>query len=78
MEEKGATLEELLSVLSSSKQGETLTTGDVTKAILTVGQVVGLIHDIPSVQKIIEDIIDEAKPIIRRLRDIENVEENGE
>ena len=37
---------------------------------MTVGQVIGQIHDIPSVKEIIESIISEAKVIMKRLRNI--------
>ncbi len=70
MEEKGATLEELLPLLSGQRGKSAYVTGDVSNATMTVGQVVGLIHDIPSVKEIIEGIISEAKPIVQRLRNI--------
>jgi len=67
MEEKGATLEELLPLLSGNKQKAAYISGDVNNAVMSVGQVVGLIHEIPSVREIIEGIISEAKLISQRL-----------
>ncbi len=36
-------------------------------ASITVGQVVGLIHDVPSIKEIIDGIITEATAIMQRL-----------
>lgn len=68
MEEKGATLEELLPMLSGLRGSNAYETGDVSQAVMTVGQVVGLVHDIPSVKEIIDGIVNEAKPILKRLQ----------
>jgi len=70
MEEKGVTLEELLPLLSGDKGRNAYTTGNISGATISVGQVVGLIHDIPSVKEIIESIISDAKVIMQRLRNI--------
>ena len=70
MEQKGATLEELLPLLSGERGRNTYATGDVSGASISVGQVVGLIHDVPSVKEIIDGIISEAKLIVRRFHDI--------
>ena len=71
MEEKGATLEEILPLISGEKVRNAYNSGDVNNAVITAGQVVGLIHDIPSVKEIIEGIISEAKLIVQRLHNIE-------
>lgn len=70
MENKGATLEELLPLISGQRGRSAYTTGDASNATMTVGQVAGLIHDVPSVKEIIESIISEAKTIMQRLRNI--------
>ena len=67
MERKGATLEELLPLISGNKQKAAYMSGDVSDAVMTVGQAVGLIHEIPSVREIIEGMISEAKLIGQRL-----------
>jgi len=68
MENRGATLEELLPLLSGQRGRNTYATGDVSGASISVGQIVGLIHDIPSVKDIIEGIITEARSIMQRLQ----------
>ena len=70
MEEKGATLEELAPLISGNKQKAAYISGDVSDAVMTIGQVVGLMHEIPSVKEIIEGIISEANLIGQRLHGI--------
>lgn len=67
MEGKGATLEELLPLVVGERVKEAYTKGDTDNAPISVGQVVALIQDIPSVKEIIDGIISEAKVITERL-----------
>jgi len=67
MEEKGAPLEEILPLISGEKVREAYNSGNISDALFTVGQVVGLVHDIPSVKEIIDGIISEARLIVQRL-----------
>ena len=70
MEEKGATLEELLPLISGERQKVAYISGDFNNATISIGQVVGLVNEIPSVREIIEGIVSEAKLIAQRLRNI--------
>ena len=70
MEQRGATLEELLPLLSGQRGLNTYATGDVSGASISVGQCVGLIRDIPSVKEIFDSIISEAKLIVQRFNNI--------
>jgi len=70
MENKGATLEELIPLIRGAKQKVAYTSGEVGDAVMTAGQVVGLIHEIPSVSEIIEGMVNEAKLIVQRLHSI--------
>ena len=73
-EEKGATLEELLPLISGRAEQKALQeTGDVNSAVIHCGQVVGLIHEVLSVREIIEGIISEAKLISQRLYNLGNL-----
>jgi len=71
MEEKGAALDQILPLISGDKVRAAYETGDTTNAMITAGQSVGLIHDIPSVKEIIDGIISEAQKIVKRLERIE-------
>lgn len=70
MEEKGAGLNELLPLISGEKVKASYQTGDINNALITSGQIVGLIHNIPTVKEIIDGIISEATNIIQRLENI--------
>lgn len=67
MEKKGATIEELAPLISGEKGRELLKTGDVENGMLTAGQVVGLIRDIPTVKELITNIVSDAQKIVGNL-----------
>lgn len=67
MEEKGASLEELMTVISGQMGKEAYQRGDTEGAIFACGQCVGLIHEIKSVREVIEEMIGEAQIILQRL-----------
>jgi len=67
LEQKGASLEELLPVISGLKEKELFETGNLEAGIMHCGQVSGLIKEIPTVKEIIDNIINEAQSICRRL-----------
>ncbi len=67
MEGKGATLEEILVMISGKRVSSAYQSGDYSSAVITAGQVVGLIHNIPSVKELIDSIISEAREIVQRL-----------
>ena len=54
-------------MISGQRGVNTYATGDVTSASISVGQVVGLVHEIPSVKEIIDGIISEAEQIVKRI-----------
>jgi NAD(P)H-dependent flavin oxidoreductase YrpB (nitropropane dioxygenase family) len=68
MENKGATLEELLPMISGQRGRNAYDIGDTSGASISVGQVVGLIHEIPSVKEIIDGIIREAELIVKGIQ----------
>ncbi len=67
MEKQGATLEELAPFITGKEGEKLLETGDLDKGLLGVGQVVGLIHDIPTVKQLIDGIVHEAEEVISHL-----------
>ena len=70
MEGKGATLEELLPLISGLQGRQAQEEGDINAGAIPCGQTIGLIHDIPSAKEIIEGIISEAKLIAERIYSI--------
>ena len=71
LEEKDTPTEQILPLIAGDKVRSAYETGETTNAMITAGQTVGLIHDIPSVKEIIDRIIIEAENIIKRLNNIE-------
>jgi nitronate monooxygenase len=67
LEQKGASLEELMNALSGQRSGPVYQKGDVDGAMIGCGQCVGLIHGIKSVKEVIEDTIQEAQSILQKL-----------
>ena len=67
IDEKGATLEELLPLINGQRIKKAFASGDINDAIIYCGQVVGLINEIPSVKEIIDGIISEAELTWQRL-----------
>lgn len=67
MERAGAQLEELAPLISGLKEKEVFETGDLEKGLIHCGEVVGLIRNIPTVKEVIDEIINGAKEIQRRL-----------
>jgi len=67
MEKQGATLEQLAPLISGEEGYKVVEHGDLDKGILTAGQVVGLIRDIPTAKEVIDRTIHEAEEIVSRL-----------
>ena len=70
LEQKGATLEELLPLISGRIGEQAYQVGNIDNAMISVGQGIGLIHDIPGVKEIIDGIISESEGVMRRLGSI--------
>ena len=69
MENRGASLEELMPMISGQRGRNIYATGDIESgAAISVGQVIGLIHSIPTVKEIIDGIINDSKAIMQRLQ----------
>lgn len=67
MEDRGATLEELLTVIGGEKALQAMETGDVDNGLVFCGQVVGLIDKIVSVEELISGMVKEAQEMMQRL-----------
>lgn len=67
MEARGASLQELMSVISGQVGRKAILEGDLESGTFAMGQAVGLIHDIKPVKELIEEIMAGADAIITRL-----------
>lgn len=67
MEQQGATLEDLIPLIAGAASREAMAGGDVQRAMMSCGQVVGLVHEIPTVKEVVDSIINEAKEVLDRL-----------
>jgi len=67
MEQQGATLEDLIPLIAGAASREAMSKGDVQHGMMSCGQVVGLVHDIPTVKEVVDSIINGAKEILDRL-----------
>jgi len=70
VEQKGASLEELLPLIGELKEKELFETGNLEAGIMHCGQVSGLTKEILTVKEIIDNIISEAESICQRLRQL--------
>ncbi|UCG37336.1 MAG: nitronate monooxygenase, partial [Candidatus Bathyarchaeota archaeon] len=67
MDKRGASLEELLTVISGELGRKAWIEGDIEAGVVSIGIVVGRIRDIVNVKDVIHDIVEEAKSICERL-----------
>ncbi|MGQ9460741.1 MAG: NAD(P)H-dependent flavin oxidoreductase [Candidatus Bathyarchaeaceae archaeon] len=67
MDKRGASLEELLTVISGALGKKAWLEGDIDAGVISLGMAVGRINEILSVKEVIDGIIEEAKDICKRL-----------
>lgn len=68
MEQAGATLDELLPVISGKNQRHCYETGDVEGCLFPIGQCSGVIHEIKTVQELFDEIVSGSEKVLQRLR----------
>jgi nitronate monooxygenase len=64
LESKGAGIEELAPLVSGKRYYKVLTEGDIEDGLWSAGQIVGMIHDIPTIQELVDRIMNEAREIV--------------
>jgi NADH:quinone reductase (non-electrogenic) len=67
LENEGADIHQLESLISGRAGLKMLESGDVDNGLISVGQVIGLVHDIPTVQELIDRIMKEAEEVASRI-----------
>jgi NADH:quinone reductase (non-electrogenic) len=70
MEQQGATLDDLLPLISGQGGQRALREGDLESAVISCGQCVGLIHEIKSVKEVIEEMVAGAQSILKGLNNM--------
>lgn len=66
MESRGASLQELLTIIAGEHSRQVYETGDINAGITEIGQSIGLVSDIPTVKEAMESIMAEAQEIIKK------------
>jgi NAD(P)H-dependent flavin oxidoreductase YrpB (nitropropane dioxygenase family) len=67
LEKQGTDIHQLELLISGSAGLKLLESGDVDNGLLSVGQIVGLVHDIPTVKELIGRIIKEAEEVVSNI-----------
>jgi len=67
IEKQGADIHQLESLVSGRVGQNLLETGNIESGLLSAGQVVGLVHDIPTVKELVDRIIKEAEEVVARI-----------
>jgi NAD(P)H-dependent flavin oxidoreductase YrpB (nitropropane dioxygenase family) len=67
LEKQGADIHQLESLISGRVGLKLLESGDIDNGLLSVGQVVGLVHGIPTVKELIDRIIKEAEEVVSNI-----------
>lgn len=67
LEESGAGLDEVISAVAGDKARKMFETGDITAGTISLGQGIGLVHDIPPVKELINNIMAQAKEVVGQL-----------
>lgn len=68
IETSGGDLEEVLTVVSGEHSKKMYDNGELDAGIISLGQGVGLVHDIPSVEELFNRIISQASEIVSKLK----------
>jgi len=70
LEAKHATLQDIVAAASGQKDKTMFEKGDVQAGTISVGQGVGLIHDLKPVKEVVKDIMKEAKEVVSQLEKV--------
>lgn len=67
LEKQGADIHQLEALISGRVGLKLLEAGDTDNGLLSVGQVLGLVHDIPTVKELIDRVVSEAERIVSKI-----------
>ena len=60
----GATIDDIKQFMSGLEGKKMIETGDMSSGVFSAGQIIGLIHDVPTVRELFDRIISEARELI--------------
>ena len=66
-EDSAADLEEILSIVAGDNARKMYSEGDLDAGVISIGQGIGLIHEIPTVKDLFDRIMEQAEESVRRL-----------
>jgi len=69
LEKQGADINQLASLISGKVGLQLFEAGDVDNGLLSLGQVVGLVHDMPTVKELVDRVMKEAEEVASRIAD---------
>ncbi|MHA2143369.1 MAG: NAD(P)H-dependent flavin oxidoreductase, partial [Candidatus Thorarchaeota archaeon] len=72
LEAQGAPLFQLIQAASGDRSEEMYRGGDIDHGVVACGQGVGLAKDVPTIQELLDRVMDEAEEVISRLGKISN------
>jgi nitronate monooxygenase len=67
MEAQGATMQDVIELIGGGKGRRAAAIGDADSTLLSVGQVVARIHDIPTVKELVDRLVSEVAAVRERL-----------
>ena len=65
-QKSNVTIDDIKHIVTGKRGLDMLQHGDVEHGILSIGQIIGLVHDVPTVAELIERIMTEAEGILHR------------
>jgi NAD(P)H-dependent flavin oxidoreductase YrpB (nitropropane dioxygenase family) len=67
LEDRSAPPEEIISMLGGQRSLKAMEAGDIENALVPCGQIIGLVHDIPTVKELVEGIMSEVTAVYEQL-----------
>ena len=67
MEEKGATTQDIIELIGGGKGRHSAAIGEADWTLLSIGQVVAQIHDVPTIKELVDRLMDEVAAVQQKL-----------
>ena len=73
LETKGATSDELLPYIRGEQGKKAWIGGEIDAGVVSIGEVVGLVHNVPTVKEVIDNMVSEAQILLSRLANMSGI-----